>query len=72
MENVQTKIGIAYSTYNSNITQRLLEGAKSTLQQAGYEEGQLLIAEVPGAWELALAARRFLDREDVVGVLALF
>ncbi len=65
------RIGIAVSTYNSNITNRLREGAEKTLVDAGFSAEQLLVLEVPGAWELALAASRMADLGDVVAVLAL-
>jgi 6,7-dimethyl-8-ribityllumazine synthase len=64
-------IGIAVSTYNSNITQRLLEGARQTLGAAGYEGSRIVEFHVPGAWELALAARWLAARPDIVGVVAL-
>ena len=63
-------IAIAVSTYNSNITRRLLDAAKSTLTEAGFAR-RILVAEVPGAWELALAARKFASQPNVLGVLAL-
>lgn len=64
-------IGIAVSTYNSNITDRLVEGACETLTAAGYSEDQCRIAQVPGAWELPLAARRFFSHADTEAVIAL-
>ncbi|HBE68621.1 MAG TPA: 6,7-dimethyl-8-ribityllumazine synthase [Planctomycetaceae bacterium] len=64
-------IGIAVSTYNANITDRILEGAVQTLKDAGYAEEQITIVKVPGAWELALAARRLLDDENCNGVITL-
>jgi 6,7-dimethyl-8-ribityllumazine synthase len=69
--NQDTKIGIAVSSYNSNITSRLLDGAEETLQQAGYGSDRLCILRVPGAWELPLAAKVLLDRPQIVAVLAL-
>lgn len=64
-------IGIAVSTYNANITDRILEGALQTLRDAGYSEDQVTIVQVPGAWELALAARRLLDDASCQGVITL-
>lgn len=63
-------IGIAVSTYNSNITLRILEGAQQTLTAAGYGE-RMLVVHVPGAWELPLAARQLAHRPDVCGVVTL-
>lgn len=64
-------IGIAVSTYNSNITNRILAGAVETLGKAGYGEDAIEIVHVPGAWELALAAKRLLSRPDCEGVVTL-
>lgn len=67
---INGRIAIVVSSYNSNITGRLLEGAKKTLTDAGLSE-QFVVREVPGAWELALAAKRMADLPDVVGVITL-
>jgi 6,7-dimethyl-8-ribityllumazine synthase len=64
-------VGIAVSTYNANITRRLRDGAVRTLQAAGLSPDRILIAEVPGAWELPLACREMANRDDVSAVLAL-
>lgn len=64
-------IGIAVSTYNSNITDRILEGAVSTLAKAGFAEGKIEIIKVPGAWELPLAAKRLIERDECQAVVTL-
>lgn len=69
MSDANKRIAIVVSTYNSNITDRLLEGAIKTLTEAGYSEEQQQIIRVPGAWELALATARALP--DVAGVVTL-
>jgi 6,7-dimethyl-8-ribityllumazine synthase len=68
---IESKIGIVVSTYNSNITQRLQTGATDTLQAAGWNREQIETLQVPGAWELPLAAQWLLERQQVVAVLAL-
>ena len=65
------QIGIVVSTYNSNITQRLLEGAQATLADAGYGAERLAVVRVPGAWELPLAARQLAARPEICGLLTL-
>lgn len=65
------KIGIAVSTYNSNITKRLLTGALETLENADIQAERVVIMEVPGAWELPLAAQRLASRNDIIGVITL-
>lgn len=65
------QIGIVVSTYNSNITSRLQEGAQATLLEAGFTDAQLIQVTVPGAWEIPLATRRLAVKPEVVGVVAL-
>ncbi|MFN3194168.1 MAG: 6,7-dimethyl-8-ribityllumazine synthase [Aureliella sp.] len=65
------RIAIVVSTYNSNITTRLREGATSTLLSAGYTAEQIVVVEVPGAWELPLAAVQLAHRSDIEGVVTL-
>lgn len=64
-------IGIAVSTYNSNITRRLRDGAVETLKAAGIPENRILVAQVPGAWELPLACMQLVEQSEVTAVLAL-
>jgi 6,7-dimethyl-8-ribityllumazine synthase len=71
MEADKSQIGIVVSTYNSNITRRLREGAIKTFQAAGFESSQLLTIDVPGAWELPLACRQLVQRLEVQAVVAL-
>lgn len=66
-----SKIGIVFSTYNSNITQRLLDGSLKTLQAAGWDGPRVEILSVPGAWELPLAAQRLLQRSEMQAVVVL-
>ncbi len=69
--NGSSKFAIAVSTYNSNITDKLLRGALYTLANAGYPEELVIVAKVPGAWELPLAAQSLANMPDVVGVITL-
>jgi 6,7-dimethyl-8-ribityllumazine synthase len=71
MEADKSQIGIVVSTYNSNITRRLREGAIKTFQAAGFKSSQLLTIDVPGAWELPLACRQLVQRLEVQAVVAL-
>ncbi len=68
---LETKVGIVVSTYNSNITNRLLDGSLQTLEAAGFDESRRVVIRVPGAWELPWATKQLAQRSDVVGVLAL-
>ena len=53
---------ILVSRFNTQVTQRLLEGAVRLLLESGMAEADLDIVYVPGAWELPLAARRAAER----------
>jgi 6,7-dimethyl-8-ribityllumazine synthase len=62
---------IVVSKYNEAITGKLLIGAMETLRSAGVSEEQILVAWVPGAWEIPVAARRLARRNAVRAVLCL-
>jgi 6,7-dimethyl-8-ribityllumazine synthase len=52
------RIGIVVSQFNSFITDRLLAGALSALERGGAEEKQIQVVQVPGSFELPLAAKK--------------
>ncbi|MDD9950424.1 MAG: 6,7-dimethyl-8-ribityllumazine synthase [Zetaproteobacteria bacterium] len=65
------KIVIIVSTFNQKVTEKLLDGAKWKLYNAGLAEQDWEVIRVPGAFELPLAAQWATDREDCVGVVSL-
>ena len=64
-------VGIVVSTYNSSITEKLLNGAVSTLNAAGIQEPAIRVVRVPGAWELPLAAKWLSESDRVACVITL-
>ena len=52
------RIGIVVSQFNNFITDRLLAGALGALERGGAEEKQIQVVQVPGAFELPLAAKK--------------
>lgn len=52
------RFGIVVSQFNNFITDRLLAGALDALQRAGAAETQIEIVRVPGALEIAIAAKK--------------
>jgi 6,7-dimethyl-8-ribityllumazine synthase len=52
------RIAIVVSRFNDFIVDRLLHGALDCLVRHGVSEGDITIARVPGALEIALAAQR--------------
>ena len=52
------KFGIVLSRFNNFISERLLEGALDALKRSGAEEEDCVVARVPGAFEIPLAAKK--------------
>lgn len=65
------KIGIVVSSWNSEITEALLEGTRSTLVAAGLRKRNILVSRVPGSFELPLAAQWMTDQKSIDAVVAL-
>ena len=64
-------IAIVVSKFNRTITQRLLEGALTTLKKYKVREEDIRVSWVPGAFEIPLISRRFADDEDCRAVICL-
>ncbi len=60
------RIAIICSEWNSDITGRLLDGAKSALEKMGISEKHIRIIDVPGSFELPMGAQMLLDECDPV------
>lgn len=65
------KYVIVASRYNEAICDSLVQGATTTLHDAGVDDSSIVVVRVPGAWELPAVVARFVKQEDVVGVLTL-
>lgn len=65
------KIGIVVSSWNSEITEALYEGAKAALLAAGLRKRNLFLSRVPGSFELPLAAQWMAEQKSIDGVVAL-
>jgi 6,7-dimethyl-8-ribityllumazine synthase len=55
------RIGVAVSQFNNFITDRLLAGVLGALERGGAEEKQIQIVQVPGSFELPLAAKKMAE-----------
>lgn len=53
-------LGVVVSRWNELITKELLEGALDELRSMG--DPKVIVAKVPGAWEVPVAAKSLLDR----------
>ena len=52
------KIGIVVARFNSFISERLLEGAIDSLVRSGVATEDIVVARVPGAYEIPLVAQK--------------
>ena len=62
------RVGIVVSTYHDFVTNRLRDGAIDALRAAGVADDAIVVATVPGAFEIPQAARRLaaVGRVDAV------
>lgn len=62
------RIGIITARFNGDVTEELLEGCRSTLEEFGVEANAVEVYRVPGAWELPQAAKKIaaLSRHDAL------
>jgi len=65
------RFGLVVGRFNSFITERLLEGALDALVRHGAREKDLLIARVPGSFEIPLAAKKLAGTGAVDAVICL-
>jgi 6,7-dimethyl-8-ribityllumazine synthase len=54
----EMRVGIVVSTYHDFVTSRLRDGAVAALRAAGVADNAIVVATVPGAFEIPQAARR--------------
>ena len=65
------KIGIVVSRFNDFITKALLEGAIDAIKRHGGSESEIMVAWVPGAYEIPLAVKAMTNSGKFDGVVAL-
>ncbi len=65
------KIGIVASRFNHTLVERLVEGAIDCFLRHEGEEENLTLLRVPGSWELPMAVKELLLKEEIEGVVAL-
>jgi 6,7-dimethyl-8-ribityllumazine synthase len=65
------KFGIVLSRFNNFISERLLEGALDALRRSGAEEGDCIVARVPGAFEIPLAAKSMVKSKRYDAIICL-
>jgi 6,7-dimethyl-8-ribityllumazine synthase len=65
------RIGIVVSEWNSHITQKLLEGAKTTLKRHGVAEKNIVTVTVPGSFELTFGAKLLAEKYPLNAIITL-
>lgn len=65
------RVAIAVAEWNSNITNNLLEGACNTLIRHGVTPENIIVAHVPGTFELTFAAQQLAESEEPDAVIVL-
>lgn len=65
------KFGIIVSEWNPVITDALMQGARNTLIKGGANPENIIVAHVPGSFELTHGARQFIKKTDVDAVICL-
>ncbi|MBI2345473.1 MAG: 6,7-dimethyl-8-ribityllumazine synthase [Deltaproteobacteria bacterium] len=65
------RLGIVASRFNAEITERLVAGAIETLTALGAAREQIVVARVPGAFEIPLMAKLLVEKQHCAGVLCL-
>ena len=65
------RFAILVSEWNTDVTEALFDGAFGTLSQYGAKAENVIRGNVPGSYELSLAAQWFAQRDDVDAVIAL-
>ncbi len=65
------RFGIVASRFNHMLVDRLVEGAIDCILRHGGSEENIELARVPGSWEIPVAVKKFLEREDIDAVIAL-
>ncbi len=65
------QFAIVVSKYNDSITNKLHDAAIATLQQNGVNISNVDAVQVPGAWEIALAAKTLAKSKRYAGIICL-
>jgi 6,7-dimethyl-8-ribityllumazine synthase len=65
------RVAIVVSRFNDFVTDRLLDGARTALGDAGVAAGDMDVLHVPGAFEIPMAAQRVAETGKVDAVVCL-
>lgn len=65
------KLALVVSTFNSDITEKLLDGSLKELKNNGVLEKNIEIVHVPGGFEIPLACQRLAMKKKFNGIIAI-
>lgn len=65
------KIAIVAGRFNQYITKRLLSGVQLAMQTLDFNESDLILSWVPGAYEMPIAAKKFATNTDIDAIICL-
>ena len=65
------RFAIVASRFNHMLVDRLVEGAIDCILRHGGSEENIELARVPGSWEIPVAVKKFVEREDIDAIIAL-
>ena len=65
------RFGVVASRFNSIITEQLLKSALDALESAGASPKQIEVVQVPGSFEIPLAAKKLAESGNVQAVIAI-
>ena len=65
------RFGVVVARFNSNVTDKLLDGALAALARAKVDDNDVEVIRVPGAFEMPLAARQLAATGRVAAVVCL-
>lgn len=71
ISNPKSRFALVVGRFNSFITERLLEGAVDCLVRHGVKETQIVVARVPGSWEIPVTAKRFAETGKYTAVIGI-
>lgn len=65
------RVAIVCAEWNANVTEKLLEGACNALEKNGVKSENILVARVPGTFELTFGAQQMAETYEPDAVIVL-
>lgn len=70
-KNKNLRFAIIQSKFNENICSRLLAGALSCLRESGFQESDIPVIKVPGAFEIPVTADKLASQKKYDAIICL-